>query len=275
MKSSSSALAAVLAALCASACAQVGDGPVPPMTAPPTIYPSSPPAAAVRPMSPTLPKVAPRAATFAAASVQKAAPLSIDNREERRFLRQAAAQSRFELDASKMAFTKSGNNAVRSLAASLINHHNVIGLELAHLLNARGMALPMIENNQRKALNQLAKASGGKFDSLYMQQVGLAQAAVARDYEKAGVAIREPQINGWILKTLPTTRYHQMLAERAMPAQGQAKLNRPAVRTGVGATPSPLPHTEVRPLAGRRPEAPAAVQPVSTSGGPLSGSNTP
>lgn len=275
MKSSSSAVAAVLAALCAPAWAQVEDGPVPPMTAPPTIYPSSsPPSAAVRPMSPTLPKVAPRAATFAAASVHNAAPLSIDNREERRFLRQAAAQSRFELDASKMALIKSGNNAVRSLAASLINHHNVIGLELAHLLNARGMALPMMENNQRKTLNQLAKAGGSKFDSLYMQQVGLAQAAVARDYEKAGVAIREPQLNGWIQKTLPTTRYHQMLAERAMPGQGQAKLNRPAVRAGSGTTPSPLPQAEARPLAGR-PAAPAAVQPVSTSGGPLSVSNTP
>lgn len=278
MKCSSSALAAVLAALCASAFAQIGDGPVPAMTAPPTIYSSSPPSTAVRPMSPALPKIAPRAASFAAGSVPTAVPLSSDSREERRFLRDAAAQSRFELDASKMAFAKSGNNAVRTLAASLINHHNVVGLELTHLLNARGMALPMISNEQRKVLNKLAKAGGSSFDALYMKQVGAAQAVVARDFEKASLAIREPQINGWILKTLPTTRYHLMLAERFMPGDAQARWNRAGVRPAVVKAPAPMSQVEPRGLASRplMPAGAMAVQPVSTKPeGRLSVSNIP
>ena len=147
MKSSPCALAAVLAALGLSAWAQVGDGSVPQLSAPPTIYSSSPPAKAVR------------GATFAPAAVAAAGRLSSEAREERRFLRDAAAQSRFELDASRLAFDKSGNGAVRSLAASLINHNNTASLELAHLLHSRGMALPMISNGQRKALNRLARLS--------------------------------------------------------------------------------------------------------------------
>jgi predicted outer membrane protein len=230
MKSSSSVLAVMLTALCASASAQVGDGPVPAMTSPPsTIYSSSPPSAAVRPMSPNLPKTAPPRVMGFGAGAGPATSLSSDSREERRFLRDAAAQSRFELDASKMAFAKSGNSSVRTLAASLINHHNVVGLELTHLLNARGMALPMMTNEQRKTLNQLTKATGGKFDSLYMHHVGIAQATVARDYEKASATIREPQINSWIVKTIATTRYHQNMAERSMQGDG-GKWNRGAVR---------------------------------------------
>jgi putative membrane protein len=252
MRCSPSALAAVLVALGLPAGAQVGDGPVAAITAPPTTYSPAPPSVAV-----AVPRTAPRLPMFAATSVPSATRMSAEAREERMFLRTAAAQSRFELDASRLAFAKSGNSAVRALAASLINHHNTVGLELAHLLGSRGMALPMLGNQQRKTLNQLNKLGGNKFDALYMQQVGMAQAAVARDYEKASATIHEPQLNAWIVKTLASTRYHQDMAERAGPADPRlAKWNRP-----------------VKPQA----KAPIpGVQPVATSGvGRLNASNTP
>ena len=232
MRCSPSALAAVLAVLGLPALAQVGDGPVAPMTAPPTIYSSAPPSIAIG-----VPRMAPRPPSYTPGAAAAVSPtrMTAGAREERTFLRNAAAQSRFELDASRLAFTKSGNGSIRALAASLINHHNTIGLELAHLLNSRGMAMPMLGNPQRKVLNQLGKAGGSKFDSLYMQQVGLAQAAVARDYEKASAVIREPQINAWIVKTLANTRYHQNMVERAGPGDPQSvKWNR-AIRPQVKA----------------------------------------
>ena len=60
MRSSPSALAALLAVLGLPALAQVGDGPVAPMTAPPTIYSSAPPSIAV-----AVPRIAPRPANVA------------------------------------------------------------------------------------------------------------------------------------------------------------------------------------------------------------------
>lgn len=250
MRCSPSALAAVLVALGLPACAQVGDGPVAPMTAPPTIYPSASPSVAV-----AVPRLAPRPATFAAASVPAASRMTAEAREERMFLRNAAAQSRFELDASRLAFAKSGNGRVRALAAALINHQNTVGLELAHLLNSRGMAMPMLSNEQSRTLKQLNKLAGGKFDALYMHKVGMAQAAVARDYEKASATIREPQVNAWIVKTLANIRYHQDMAERAGPADSrQAKW-----------------HRAVKPQA-KAPEP--GMQPVAATVGSLSGSDS-
>ena len=228
-------------------------------------------------MTPAESPVAPRRATFAAASVPTAARMTIDAREERRFLREAAAQSRFELDASKLAFSKSANGAVRSLAASLINHNNTIGLELAHLLHTRGMALPMIGNEQRTALNRLTKLNGSRFDAAYMQQVGLHEAVVARDYEKASLAIHEPQINAWVLKTLPTARYHLTLAQRAVPADPQlAKWNRAGPKPGPGKTATA--HLPQRSLISRPllPTGAMGVQPVAATGDSrFSASNTP
>ena len=256
MTTSPSAVAAVLAVLGLSAWAQ---SPVPAITTPPTIYSSSPPAAAVRSMATGQPRVAPRPPTFASGSVPSAVRMTDDAKEERRFLREAAARSRFELEASKIAFAKSSNEGVRALAASVINHQNTSSLELTHLLHVRGMALPMIGNDQRKALNLLAKASGRKLDNAFMQQVGLAQANVARDYEKASVAIREPQIDAWIVKTLAAARYHQMMAERSMPGDPQlSKLNRAPARSSAVKAPT------------------AAVQPVATSQGDrLNASSSP
>lgn len=259
MKSSPRVVAAVLAGLAVSAFAQVADGTVR-KSAPPTIYSSSSSSAAsaaVRPPpvqpAPAVPRTAARSPMFAAGSVPTVARLSTDSREERRFLRDAAAESRFELDASRLAASKSASSAVRSLAASLVNHHNNLTLELTHLLNARGMALPMLGNDQRKALNRLAKLSGRRFDVAYIQQVGLAQAGVARDFEKASLTIREPQVNAWIVKTLPTTRYHLLLAERAeraAPAAPRpAKWNHPAGRGTVVRAPTPTPVSQAQPAA--------------------------
>lgn len=239
MKSSPRVVAALLGGLALSVWAQAPDGSVREPAAPARIYSSSPPAIAARPASAAVAHAAARPATFAAASVSTAARMSVESREERRFLRDAAAESRFELDASRLAFSKSGNIAVRTLASALISHHNNLGLELTHLLNTRGMALPMLGNDQRKALNRMAKLHGKRFDSAYIEQVGLAQAGVARDFEKASVTIHEPQVHAWILKTLPATRYHLLLAERAAPADPRAsKGNHSAGRATVARAPA-------------------------------------
>ena len=41
------------------------------------------------------------------------------------------------------------------------------------MLHGRGMAPPMLGNDQRKTLNRLVKRSGKKFDREYMEQVAL------------------------------------------------------------------------------------------------------
>ncbi len=163
----------------------------------------------------------PRAAPstmFAAASAAKARRMSAQQREERQFLREAAASSRFEADAARMALGKSNDPGVRSLAATLINHHAAALNELLHMLHARGMAAPMLGNDQRKVLNRLAKLQGSKFDREFLGEVGLRyQQDDVEYFEKASLAAREPRLKAWIDRTLPTLRYHVSTAERIAP----------------------------------------------------------
>jgi predicted outer membrane protein len=156
-----------------------------------------------------------RPAMFAAASAANARKMSAEQREERRFLRDAAAASRFETEASRMVLAKSSNAAVRAFAATLINHHASTSIALQHMLHGRGMAAPMLANDQRKTLNRLAKLGGAKFDREYTEEVALRyQQQGLQSYEQAAVTVQDAALKGWIVRTLPTLRYQVASAER-------------------------------------------------------------
>jgi putative membrane protein len=200
------------------------------------------------------PRAAPRPSMFAPAAAANAKRMSAQQREERQFLKDAAASSRFEADASRMALGKSHDPGVRSVAATLINHHAAVGNELLHMLNARGMAAPMLANDQRKVLNRLAKLQGAKFDREFLEEVALRyQQEDVEKYERASYAAQDARLKAWIDRKLPTLRYHLATAERIAPAG--AKL----AKAGAHAAPAPLPN---------RPVARARVDTRSMGAGP-------
>lgn len=200
------------------------------------------------------PRVAPRPAIFAPAAAANARRMPAEQREERRFLKDAAASSRFEAEASRMALGKSHDAGVRSLAATLINHHAAVNNELLHMLHTRGMAAPMLANDQRKVLNRLAKLPGAKFDRAFLEEVALRyQQEDIQQYEKARLFAKDARLKAWIDRKLPTLRYHLATAERIAPAD--AKLAK-------AATPAP------QAAAANRPVARASVATRSMGAGP-------
>lgn len=180
------------------------------------------------------PRLVARPAMFAAAAAANAKPLSVQQREEWRFLKEAAATNRFQADAARMALAKSQAPAVRLLAGALIDPRNTSGNELLRMLHQRGMAPPMLANDQRKTLNRLAKLQGTRFDREFVVQVGLrSQHDEVQHYEKAGASVGDPVLKNWIARTLPALRDQLATAEHvAVPntklARNGASPKRPA-----------------------------------------------
>ncbi len=167
--------------------------------------------------APEAPK--PRLPMFAPSSAANAKPMPQQERDERQFLRDAAATGRFESDASRMALAKSENPAVRAFATTLIKHHSKAGNELQYMLQARGMASPMLANDKRLTLNRLGKLQGTKFDREFMAQVGARnQQEGVQTYERASLATRDPQLKAWIDRSLPALRYHLTTGEGMVPS---------------------------------------------------------
>lgn len=159
-----------------------------------------------------------RAPVFAAAAVEGLKRLTPEQRYERRFLQETAAQLRFMADASRLALARSDSTAVRELAGNLLQHEKSAQQDLLRLLYARGMAMPMLANGQVKLLKQLGRAGGAKFDRLFLQEVGLrAQAYDLRTYERMAQAAQDPALRSWAEQQLPGVRWRLQLAERAMP----------------------------------------------------------
>jgi putative membrane protein len=156
---------------------------------------------------------------FAPAAAAKVKRMSVQERAERQFLKDAAASSRFDAEAARMALAKSSDSDVRAFAATLINHHTNAAIELQRMLHSRGMAPPMLGNEQRKTLNRLAKLQGARFDREFLEEVGLRyQQDDVSAFEKAASISTEPTLRGWIGRNLPTLRYHLAQAEKIAPA---------------------------------------------------------
>jgi predicted outer membrane protein len=189
---------------------------------------------------------------FAAASAPFVRRLTPEQRDEWRFLKDATASSRFELDAAKLALSRSNDARLRSLAATLVNHHSATQPRLRQMLSARNMAPPMLSNDQRKALNRLTKLQGAKFDREWMEAVALrSQQDGVSVYEKASQAARDPALRAWIEQVLPTLRWQLQAAERIatggtkyarIAPSPQAVIKSPETATrSMGAAPA-LPH---------------------------------
>jgi putative membrane protein len=156
-----------------------------------------------------------RLPVFAASSAAGAKPLSAQQRDERRFLKEAAASERFQADAARTALARSATPSVRSLATSLLAQQHPHGDELVRLLHQRAMAPPMLANEQRRILNRLAKLQGHGFDREFLRQVALkSQQDEVRLYERAAGVTADPTLRAWIEHSLPDLKYRLADAER-------------------------------------------------------------
>lgn len=166
---------------------------------------------------------------FAPGAVETVRPLSPQQREERRFLQEAAAHLRLVHEASRLALTRSGNAAVRELAGSIEAHHKDAHVQVTRLLHARGMAMPMLGNEHTRLLKQLGKAQGGKFDRLFLEEVGVrAHALELRQHERAALAAQDAAVRAWAEQQQPGLRYRLAMAERALPGGDRRAHGRPS-----------------------------------------------
>ena len=175
-------------------------------------YASPPPAGARSPAPP--PRTTPRH-VFAPGAAANARRLAPHEREERRFLREAAAASRFQAEAARLVLAKSSDPGVRVLAGTLGGHHSASGDDLLRMLHRRGMAAPMLENSQRRMLTRLVRLQGAKLDRAYVAEVAVhAQQETIEACEKAGAEVQDPALRQWLAQELPALRSQLASAER-------------------------------------------------------------
>lgn len=159
-----------------------------------------------------------RASAYAAGAAAESRPLGAAQRAERHFLQQTAASLRMQWDAAQLAQARAGSPAVKELAATQLTRQKTTQPELLRLLQARGMAMPIPGNEHAKLLKELGKASGAKFDRLYVEEAVQrpAQADIP-NFEKVLAQAADPVLKAWVEKQLPALHQQLARAGRALP----------------------------------------------------------
>ena len=155
---------------------------------------------------------------YAASAAHEAKPLSAPQRQERYFLQQASAHLRLQAEASQLALARTNNPAVKEVAKLVLARHKTAQPEVLHMLQSRGMAMPLSTNEANKLLKQLAKMNGAKFDRLYIEDALLHTYQLdAASYEKMATQAEDTVLKGWVERQLPVLRAQLEKANRALP----------------------------------------------------------
>lgn len=124
-----------------------------------------------------------------------------------------------EIEAGKLAQSKSQNDQVKSYAQQMIDDHSKALTELQQLAQAKGVTLPTEPDAKHKAMAaKLEKMNGEAFDKAYMAQAGLQDhkrmhSKLMSDQKRA----KDPDVKAAATKMAPVVEQHLKSAQQ-MPA---------------------------------------------------------
>jgi putative membrane protein len=150
--------------------------------------------------------------TAAAADAESAVPAAAS------FVNMAAQAGMTEVEAGKIALSKSQDPQIRSFAERMVSDHGKANSELASLAKAKGIDAPQrLDSEHRAMLDSLQAKSGPEFDAAYSQHMNMDHTKAIALFEGASRSA-DAEVAGFAQKTLPTLKEHKQLAAR-LPAR--------------------------------------------------------
>lgn len=140
----------------------------------------------------------------------------------------AAVSDMYEIESSRLAVQQAQNEAVKTFARTMIDHHTKTTAELKQALTTAGVQVtpPTAMDERRQGLlDNLRQAPAGGFDGVYRaQQIAAHEEALTlhRTYAENG---ENPALRAVAAKTVPIVEGHLQQA-RALPETGAAATNR-------------------------------------------------
>jgi predicted outer membrane protein len=154
-------------------------------------------------------------AAGAAAAGSTAAGGSL-SKADQKILMSLAQANMAEIEAGKLAQSKSQNDQVKSFAQQMIDDHTKALNDVQALAQQKGVTLPTEPDAKHKAMaSKLEKMSGDAFDKAYMAQAGVSDhkavhSALLKDEKKA----KDPDLKALVTKMTPVVEQHLKSAEQ-------------------------------------------------------------
>ena len=125
------------------------------------------------------------------------------------FLRYAAADGLFHVEAGKLAVQRASSEDVKKFGQHAIDHHSQINDELMNLAKTKGVMLPKkMTKKEREALDKIAKLSGPDFDKAYIKMEESHHSKDLSAFQKEAKDGKDPDVKAWAAKIVPTIEEH-------------------------------------------------------------------
>jgi len=130
------------------------------------------------------------------------------------FVKMAAQAGMAEVEAGKVALSKSQNPEIRSFAERMVNDHGSANLQLARIARAKGIDAPSrLDAEHQTMIDALRSKSGADFDAAYSRHMNMDHDKAIALFEGASKSA-DPEFAGFAQKTLPTLQEHKQLASK-------------------------------------------------------------
>ena len=132
------------------------------------------------------------------------------NRADQRIAADLARANIAEIEAAKLAVSKTKNAQVKAYAQQMIDDHTRALGDVKRLAEDKGVKLPLEADARHKAMvKALGKLDGDKFDKAYLAQAGVrdhtdVHKALTRHHQRA----KDGDLKALVAKMLPTVEQH-------------------------------------------------------------------
>ena len=134
------------------------------------------------------------------------------------FVKKAALDGMTEVEAGKVALSKSQDPAIREFAQRMVKDHGKANSELESLAATKGVTAPtQLDAEHKQMLDGLKAKSGKEFDRAYAEHMNMDHSKAIALFESAAGS-SDPDFAQFAKKTLPTLKEHKALASK-LPGQ--------------------------------------------------------
>lgn len=128
---------------------------------------------------------------------------------DKEFVIQAVYAGMAEVLFSELALASSQSAGVREFAQRMVADHGRNNAEMKEIVVVKGLVLPTgLDQDRQQVLDRLRSQRGAQFDRAYTAQMVLDHEKVVASFESAERTLQDPDVKGWVTRTLPALREH-------------------------------------------------------------------
>lgn len=130
-------------------------------------------------------------------------------KSEKAFVKDAASGGMMEVQLGQMAQQKGASQEVKDFGQRMVTDHGKANDELESIITKKGMKLPAkMADKHKKVVDKLANLTGPDFDKKYAGEMVKDHTKDVNKFKKMSGKLKDPELKGWVDKTLPVLEQH-------------------------------------------------------------------